>query len=173
MNGTSSTLPPPPESKVREFALRFTGDRFRLRLDFNKQAQEVFGLAYGDQVVVTANDRGEIVLRRVDGEKFGGVAWSERIAALRAAQRAQGVREVASWNLLLKSSLRLELGTAAPVVTVPTPIAADFAWGLRKKMACERRLIQKRIAAEVLGVGAAAESADTGRARPRRLRRKA
>ena len=173
MNGTNSTLPPAPKMQLREFAVRFTGDRFRLRLDFNKQAQEAFGLAYGDQVVVTANDQGQLVITRLDGEKFGDPARSELVRRLRAAQRAQGMREVASWNLLLKSQLALGLGTAEPVVVVPTAIAADFAWWLRKKMARERKLVQKRIAAEALGVGAAQESGDTGGARPRRLRRKA
>jgi len=173
MNGTNSTLPPTPERKVREFALRFTGDRRRLRLDFNKQVQEALGIAYGDQVIVTANDEGEIIIRRVNGEKFGDPSRSEKIAGLRHAQRAHGLREVAAWNLLLKSKLRMELGTAEPSVVVPTPIAADFAWWLRGKLFRERRLIQKRIAVPGPGDGAAAESADTGGVRPRRLRRKA
>lgn len=145
-----------------EFALRFTGDRKRLRLDFNKQVQEVLGLYFGLEVVVSLTPDGDLLFRRADAVRFGDPEMSGKIAALRTAQRDHGLREVANWNLLLKSKRRLELGTAEPVITVPTAIAADFAWWQREKMFRERKLIPKRIAAEVLGAGGAAEGEGFG-----------
>lgn len=173
MNGTSSTLPPPPESEVREFALRFTGDRFRLRLGFNKRAQEILGLYFGLEIIVSLTPDGDLLLRRADAVRFGDPEMSGKIAALRTAQRVQGMREVSNWNLLLKSKRRLEMGTAEPVVVVPTPIAADFAWWLRKKMARERRLVPKQLAAAILSAGLLRESRGSSRRNLLRSRAKA